>query len=386
MEIKRRVVGIALIAVFLTVVPSWNRPTEAAAVTAPRFEVDASWPKPLPNHWVLGEVDGVSVDSNDHIWIIHGAYGGPAGVSPTLALAAANPPAATCCIPAPPVLEFDEAGNLLRSWGGSGRDPGWPGNHGILSDGKGGVWIAGSGLAKYTEDGTLKFMIGKPGDRRGSNDMQSVGRPAKMFLDKKTGELYVADGYVNRRVLVLDAETGRYKRHWGAYGNKPDDSNPGPYVGNSAPPPQFRNPVHCAELANDGFLYVCDRKNDRLQVFRPDGTFVKEKSFFPATLDAGSVFDVAFSRDPQQKFMYLADGANEKIYVMLRDSLEILTTFGDGGRQPGAFFTLHGLATDSKGNLFTGEVGGQRVQKFNYKGLAAVTAADQGVVWPSRRR
>jgi DNA-binding beta-propeller fold protein YncE len=206
---------------------------------------------------------------------------------------------------------------------------------------------------------------------------------AKMYVDPKTDELYVADGYGNHRVIVFDAETGKYKRHWGAYGHKPDDKPLGRYEPADPPAQQFRNPVHCAELSHDGLLYVCDRPNDRIQVFKPDGTFVKEVFVAKNTLGDGSVWDIAFSKDPQQKYIYLADGANEKVYIIDRESMEILTSFGDGGRQPGEFYAVHSIATDSKGNIFTTETyRGQRIQKFLYKGLAAVTKKDQGVVWP----
>ena len=184
---------------------------------------------------------------------------------------------------------------------------------------------------------------------------------------------------------MFDAETGAYKRHWGAYGHKPDDVNLGPYDPKAPPAQQFRNPVHCADLSVDRLLYVCDRVNDRIQVFKPDGTFVKEAFFNKETLGSGSAWDVAFSRDPQQKFLYLADGENDKVHVIQRDTLELLTSFGEGGRQPGEFYGVHSMATDSKGNLYTTETyRGQRVQKFIFKGLAAVTKKDQGVVWPSR--
>jgi hypothetical protein len=196
----------------------------------------------------------------------------------------------------------------------------------------------------------------------------------------------VADGYGNHRVIVFDADTGKYKRHWGAYGKKPDDTNLGNYNPDAPIAQQFRNPVHCAELSNDNLLYVCDRVNDRIQVFKPDGTFIKEVFIAKRTLGDGSVWDIAFSKDPQQKYIYLADGANEKVYVMLRDSLEILTSFGDGGRQPGQFYAVHSIATDSKGNVYTTETyRGQRVQRFNYRGIAAVTKMDQGVVWPTKK-
>jgi len=360
----------------------------AATVQAPRFEVDPLWPKPLPNHWVIGMTIGVSADAQDHIWIIHRG----ATLEPKEIYAAANPPGAECCIPAPPVLEFDEAGNLIGHFGGPGQGYDWPdSNHGITVDYKGNVWIAGNGIGnaqvlKFTQDGKFLMQIGHPKQSKGSNDVDNLNRPAKTFIDPKTNELYVADGYGNHRVIVFDADTGKYKRHWGAYGHMPDDTNLGPYKPDDPPAPQFRNPVHCAELSHDNLLYVCDRVNDRIQVFKQDGTFVKEVFIAKNTLGDGSVWDIAFSKDPDQKYIYLADGANEKVYVMLRDTLEILTSFGDGGRQPGEFYAVHSIATDSKGNIFTTETyRGQRVQKFVYKGMAPVVKKDQGVVWPKTK-
>jgi DNA-binding beta-propeller fold protein YncE len=408
---------------------------EAAGVQAPRFEVDPMWPKPLPNHWVTGNIIGVSVDSKDHIWIIHRQ----GSLEAMENYAAANPPGpkrqkgvveSECCAPAPPVLEFDEDGTLLGHWGGS-DGPGytWPdSNHGITVDYKGNVWIGGNGrgtapgaapagrgapaevnetatanptpargagrgpayyhdsmVLKFTQDGKFLMAIGKPGASKGSNDTENLGLPAKIFVDPKTNEVYVADGYGNKRVIVFDADTGKYKRHWGAYGHKPDDTSLGPYKPDAPLAQQFRNPVHCADLSNDGMLYVCDRVNDRIQVFKPDGTFVKEKVLYKNTLGDGSVWDIAFSKDPGQKYIFLADGANEKIHILDRESLEVLTSFGDGGRQPGQFYAVHSIATDSKGNVFTTETyRGQRVQKFVNKGLAAVTKQDQGVLWPKK--
>ena len=383
---------------------------EAAGVQAPRFEVDPMWPKPLPNHWLLGMTIGVSVDAQDHIWIIH--RGG--SLERMENYLAANPPASECCMAAPPVLEFDEEGNLIGHWGGPGQGYDWPvSNHGITVDYKGNVWIGGNGrgaavapptqaaalnesqpgggpfndnmVLKFTQDGKFLMQIGHPGQSKGSNDLENLKGPAKMFVDKDANELYVADGYGNHRVIVFDADTGKAKRYWGAYGHKPDDTSLGPYNPDAPPAPQFRNPVHCAEIANDGLLYVCDRVNDRIQVFKKDGTFVKETIIAKRTLGDGSVWDIAFSKDPQQKYIFLADGSNEKVYIILRDTLEILTSFGDGGRQPGEFYAVHSIATDSKGNIFTTETyRGQRVQKFAYKGMAPVTKKDQGVVWPKK--
>jgi DNA-binding beta-propeller fold protein YncE len=396
-----------------------HKTVQAATTMAPRFEVNPLWPKPLPNHWLMGQTIGVSVDANDHIWIIHRA----GSLEPGEQHATTNPPTAQCCAPAPPVLEFDEEGNLLRHWGGPGEGFDWPNsNHGITIDYKGNVWIGGNGrgqapgarggrgagrggnapfelnesqvagvqgyfndsmILKFTQDGKFLMQIGKPGQSKGSNDTDNLRLPAKTFVDKETNEVYVSDGYGNHRVIVYDADTGKYKRHWGAYGHRPEDTDQGRYDPDAPPPQQFRNPVHCAEMSVDRLLYVCDRVNDRIQVFHPDGTFVKEMFIEKRTLGSGSAWDVAFSKDPQQKYIYLADGENDRVHILDRQSLEVLTTFGEGGRQPGEFYGVHSIATDSKGNIFTTETyRGQRVQKFTYKGLAPVAKQDQGVVWP----
>jgi DNA-binding beta-propeller fold protein YncE len=353
-------------------------------VEAPRFEVDPMWPKPLPNGWVLGETIGLGIDSQDHVWIVHRAD----RVNAMEGAADQNPPLGTCCRKAPPVLEFDGAGNLVGHWGGPGEGYEWPlSNHGIFIDFKDNVWIGGNDakdahILKFTKAGKFLMQFGHQGQSKGSNDTENFGRVAKIFVDPKANEAYVADGYGNKRVAVIDADTGTFKRYWGAYGNKPDDTALPRYDPDAPPAQQFRNPVHCAELSNDGFVYVCDRPNDRIQVFTREGKFVKESFIAKRTLGDGSVWDIAFSKDPQQKYIFLADGKNERIYVMLRDTLEILTSFGDGGRQPGQFFAVHSIATDSKGNIFTTETyEGRRVQKFVYKGIASVPR-EQGVVWP----
>ena len=250
------------------------------------------------------------------------------------------------------------------------------------------MWVGGNGdkdahVVKFTRDGKFLMQFGRQGKSTGSNDTENFGQVAKIFVDPKANEAYIADGYGNRRVAVIDADTGKFKRYWGAYGNKPDDTNLGPYDPSAPPAQQFRTPVHCAELANDGLVYVCDRPNDRIQVFQKDGKFVKETFIAKKTLGDGSVWDIAFSRDPQQRYLYLADGKNEKVYILDRDTLRILTSFGDGGRQPGQFFGVHSIATDSKGNIYTTETyEGKRLQKFVYKGLGPVTKPDQGAPWP----
>jgi hypothetical protein len=358
-------------------------------VQAPRFEVDPMWPKPVPNHWVFGNIIGVGVDSRDHVYIIHRGAG---SLEAKEIYAAENPPASECCIPAPPVLEFDADGNMLHAWGGPGPGYEWPeSNHGITPDAKGNLWIGGNGagvdghILKFTRDGKFVKQFGFAYANAGSNDMWAFNRVAKISVDDANNEAYVADGYGNKRVAVIDMDTGKIKRYWGAYGNKPDDANLGNYNPAAPPVQQFRNPVHCAEPTKDGLVYVCDRPNDRIQVFTKDGKFQKEVVVAKNTKGDGSVWDIAFSRDPQQKYMYLADGANEKIHVFDRLSLTELTSFGDGGRQPGQFYAVHSIATDSKGNVYTTETyRGQRLQKFVYKGLGPVTKPNQGTVWPTR--
>lgn len=359
---------------------------QARTVQAPMFEVDPLWPKPLPNHWLLGMTIGVHVDDQDHVWIIHRSSATLHNNEKALETGVGE-----CCRGAPPVLVFDQAGNLVRAWGGPGEGYEWPGsNHGIFVDHKGNVWIGGNGpkdahILKFTKDGKFLQQFGGLGKNAGSNSLEHFGRVAKIWVDPKANEAYVADGYLNKRVAVLDADTGKMKRYWGAYGNKPDDT-PLPKYDPAAPPSQqFRNPVHCSDLSHDGLLYVCDRQHDRLQVFKPDGTFVREAFYAKNTLGSGSTWDIAFSKDPQQRFIFIADGTNEVVRIVLRETLEEITNFGDGGRQPGQFYGVHSIATDSKGNVYTTETyEGKRVQRFIFKGVGTVTAGRQGVLWPKR--
>lgn len=385
----------------ITVLAAGERALEAAAreemVSAPRFEVDPVWPKPLPNKWVMGNVIGVGVDARDHVFIVHrnDTY------AATEIGAAQNPPTSECCVPAPPVIEFDQAGNVVAAWGGppANKEYVWPtSNHGIGVDDKGNLWIGGNGngnpaigqgpdshILNFTHDGKYLRTIGIPGQPTNSTTKDHFGKVAKISFDFKAQEAYIADGYGNHRVAVVDMASGAMKRYWGGYGNVPSDSNFGPYNPDVPLIKQFRTPVHCAEPSDDGLVYVCDRPNDRIQVFRKDGSFVQEKQIAPRTLGDGSVWDIAFSKDKDQKYIFLADGKNERIYVMDRASLEILTSFGDGGRQPGMWFAVHSIATDSKGNIYTTETyEGKRVQKFAYKGIGQVTRANQGVLWPKK--
>jgi hypothetical protein len=365
-----------------------NRATPPASGQAPRYEVDPFWPKPLPNRWILGAVAGVAVDARDHVWIVHR----PSTLQPN--------ETRSIWRAAPPVLEFDPAGNLVSSWSGPGSGYEWPDlEHGIHVDHDDNVWLGGGGekdaqILKFTRDGKFLLQIGRKGKGTGSNDTQNLGGVASMTVDRAANELYVADGYVNHRVIVFDTRTGAYKRHWGAYGKKPDDSYftqagerlPSPFSGavqnenrpsnydpDGPPPAQFRI-VHSVRIANDGLVYVCDRTNDRLQVFRKDGTFVKEAFVARRTLGSGSVWDIVFSIDPAQSYLVVNDGTNQQIWILQRDSLQVVSAFGQAGHWAGQFYGAHVMAGDSKGNLFIGETyEGKRVQKFVYRGLGAPT-------------
>lgn len=369
-----------------------QEPTIAASndVMAPAFLVDPLWPKPLPNHWITGNTIGVDVDDRDHIFTVHrnteNMFGGRTEIG--LALGVAE-----CCTPAPPILEYDIEGNLINAWGGpvEGAPYQWPeSNHGIEVAANGDVWIGGNGgpdshVLVFTRDGEYIRTVGVPGEEFDSNSTTAFGRVAEIAIDEDAGEAYFADGYVNKRVAVVDVATGAFKRYWGAYGSTDiDDDADDTYTPGQPGPDVFRGPVHCAEPSNDGLIYVCDRGADRVQIFRPDGTFVSEHIYNPATLAQGSTWDIAFSPDEEQEFIYLADGQNFKISIIDRASMEVLYTFGDGGRQPGLFYAPHSIATDSEGNIYTTETyEGKRVQKFLYQGMHPVTVRDRAPTWPA---
>ncbi len=365
---------------------------------APTFQVDPFWPKPLPNHWVMGPTIGVDVDGQDRIWLVHrntpNLFGGNTEIG-----AAQDPPVSECCAPAPPVLAFDRDGNLVQSWGGPGTETGdyvWPGsNHGITVDAMNNVWIGGNGstdagqdrhILKFTADGQFLAQYGTPGSALTSTSQEFFGRVAKVFVDDANAEVYVADGYINQRVAVIDQNTGEFKRTWTAYGNEPADVDIPRYQPGETPPQAFRTPVHCAEMSDDGLVYVCDRPSNRISIFQRDGTFVSEHIIAPATLSQGSTWDLDFSPDEAQTWMYLADGQNMKVYVIRRETMEVVYSFGDGGRQPGLFFAVHSIAVDSDGNIYTTETyEGKRIQKFTFMGMAEVSG-NTGAPWPADRR
>ena len=350
--------------------------TTAPDARMPAFEWDATWPKPLPNDtWAIGPVVGVSVDRRDHVFIVHRVSA--LRKNERYIAAAQHPPTADCCVPAPPILEFDQAGSLVSAWGGPGHGYEWPeSEHGIYADPNGFIWTGGNGgsdahLLRFTRGGAFVQQIGRKGMSQGNRDTVNLKRAADMTLDPSTNELYVADGYGNRRIIVFDAKTGAFKRMWGAYGNTPDDADIGEYDPTSPPAQQFRT-VHGVAVSTDGLVYVGDRSNDRVQVFKKDGTFVKEQFIARHTKLSGAASGVAFSVDPQQRFLYVLDGANHRVHVLLRESLQELGYFGRHGHWGGELDVPHNMAIDSKGNLYITEtLEGRRVQRFTYKGLVA---------------
>jgi DNA-binding beta-propeller fold protein YncE len=363
-------------------------------VQAPTFEIDPFWPKPLPNGWIYGTVIGVTVDAQDHVYIVHrGVQGAEAGADQ-------NPPLAECCSSAPPVLEFDADGNMVRAWGGPSETEEyvWPAsNHGLGVDQMGNIWIGGNGggdshVLKFSQQGEYLGTYGEPRNAPNSNATNHFGRVADIEFDFAANEAYFADGYANKRVAIVDIDSGEIKRTWGAYGNTPDDSYQ--YVGerrggtgwsaDDYEEQQFRTPVHCAEPSNDGLVYVCDRPNNRVQVFQTDGTYVREAYYAPETLGDGAIWDIAFSPDPEQSFIYVADGKNARIRIIDRQSMEEVSTIGTGGRYAGMFQAVHSIDTDSQGNIYATETyEGRRLHKFVYKGIGDA-ARHQGATWPSR--
>ncbi len=370
------VIGVAI------AVPRNTATAQESRVQVPQFEPDPLWAQALPNKWATGQVGGVAVDSHDNVWIFHR----PATIPESERGASLKPPASECCIPAPSVLEFGPDGKFLQAWGGPGAGYEWfKSEHGIFVDSKDNVWLSGSAkednhILKFTNKGKFLMQIGHAGKNTGSNDLENLGGPASLFVYPKTNELLVADGYFNHRVIVFDADSGKYKRHWGAYGKKPDDTYkfpPRAQLIQGPPAEQFHNPVHAVLVSNDELVYVADRTNNRFQVFRLDGTFIKEVFIARNTLQAeGTVHNFALSPDKEQKFLYIVDGSNKAIRVLNRQTLATVSNIGGhAGHNAREFFHAHSFAIDSKGNLFIGEVNdGMRYYKYAFKGMGPATS------------
>jgi DNA-binding beta-propeller fold protein YncE len=369
-------IGLAIIAAL----GSWQAsPKETAAAQAekptagvPVYQVDPTWPK-MEGNWMFGSIGGIAIDlTNDHVWVLQR----PRTLDTDENYAAQNPPLTDCCVPAPPVMEFDAAGNFIQGWGGPGQGYDWPEyEHGITIDYRGNIWILGSGkkdnqVLKFTKAGKFQLQIGHPGSSAGSMDTENFNQPTKASVYQKTNEVFISDGYVNRRVIVFDADTGAFKRLWGAYGKKPDDSAPQIRLFEGPKPQQF-NLVHAVLISNDDLIYVADRSNNRIQVFKPDGTFLKEAFVARGTrTPTGTAMDLAFSPDDRQQFLYVS-GGDQHVRILNRDTLQVVGSFGRVGHYPGQFHHLHVLAVDSKANVYTGESTGKRVQKFVFKGFSS---------------
>ena len=344
--------------------------TSGAGGEIPTFTVDPSWPLEMPDKWIMGAVTAVFVDAQDHIWVTHL----PETLTSEETSAAQDPPLGTCCVPAPVVIEFDAEGNVVQGWGYPATQDisEFPRNaHGLFIDHNDFVWIGTfrhHRVMKFTRSGELVMQIGEYEVTGGSNDESLLGGPAGIWVDPSTNELFIADGYRNRRVIVFDADTGAYLRHWGAYGEPPDDTYRYNRDPAGPPPRQFSTP-HGLIGSNDGLIYVADRRGNRIQVFQQSGEFVTEKIIAPETRSSGSAFVVGLSPDDDQEWLYLADGTNHKVWVLRRSDLEVVGEFGRGGRQVGQFLRPHGMSVDSRGNIYVGEAStGRRVQKFTVSG------------------
>ena len=380
---------VASVCIALVLAPSAFTRVTAQARQAPVFQVDPTWPA-LPNNWILGTVTSVTVGPDQHVWIVHR----PRTV-----------PEAKRAQAAPAVLEYDAAGKFVKAWGGDGKGYDWPSaEHGISADYKGNLWFTGSGpsgggpgatqdnmILKFSRDGKFLLQVGGRNQPGGNKDTKNFERATDIDVYKKTNEALISDGYGNRRVIVLDADTGAFKRMWGAFGRPPDDDPPAPArpaaagggaaaggaapAAAAAPPstpegsPRFANPVHGIKVSNDGLVYVCDRTNRRIQVFGIDGKYVNQ--VFINRSEAVSAAGLGFSADPQQTYLYVADYGNSHVVVVNRKTLEVLYQFGKRSAAPGDFQGIHNLATDSKGNLYTAEVApGNRAQRFVLKGIS----------------
>ncbi len=375
MQRSPRILGLGLVLVVTPFVGSCGADdgttgTNRAGGEVPTFTVDPSWPLEMPNKWIMGAVTAVFVDEQDHVWVTHL----PETLTPEEISAVQDPPLGTCCVPAPIVIEFNAQGAVVQGWG----DPAtqdiseFPRNaHGLFIDHNNFVWIGTfrhHRVMKFTRSGELVMQIGEYEVTGGSNDVTLLGGPAGIWVDPSTNEVFIADGYGNRRVIVFDADTGAYLRHWGAYGEEPDDTYRYDRDAAGPPPRQFSTP-HGLIGSNDGLIYVADRRGNRIQVFRQSGEFVTEKIIAPETRSSGSAFVVGLSPDADQEWLYLADGTNHKVWVLRRSDLEVVGEFGRGGRQVGQFLRPHGMSVDSQGNIYVGEAStGRRVQKFTVSG------------------
>jgi hypothetical protein len=372
-NLSRAVIVAWVIVTVLEVI--WLFATQAAAQTSlaparnlPMFEVDASWPK-VPTKWKLGDVSSVAIDAQGNSWVLHR----PRTLKPDQAALAA-----------PPILVFDAAGNFIKAWGGAGSGYEWvEREHGIHIDHKGFVWLGGNNcpglklaglkpvaddqLLKFTPDGKFVIQIGGSNQSKGNADTKNVHRAADVWVHPQTNEAFVADGYGNHRVIVFDADSGAFKRVWGAFSNKPVDDDhcenvPKATFADAAGPQNF-SIVHAIRVANDGMVYVADRENRRVQMFTKDGKFLKQlvKTATPFARN------LALSPDAEQQFLYVGDG--KEISIVDRKTLEIAGSIQGQGMLGGG----HQIATDAKGNIYVAATG-SGMQKLTFKGMSPLAS------------
>lgn len=382
---KRAVLGLTYLAavVALGVSSPGQAQSGEGDVPVPRYKVDPYWPKPLPNNWLMKDIPRVAVDKQDRVWII------TRGEEITKAEAGLeqNPPAALCCRTPPTVMAFDQAGEVVYAWGK--KDGYLPGGkpmyqrrvRALALDKEGNVWVggndAGDTLLQFTPDGTFLREFGRrgpvvPASQQKPNNQQTdylLRGPTNPTIDAETGELFVDDAQLNKRILVYDLASGAFKRGWGGHGVSLSeiDNDPVAEFDPAGPPRTHFTPTsHCVKISVDRLVYFCNRGGDSIQVFTTQGKFVKEFFLYRAAAGGGErVFDVAFSHDPKQKYMFVSDGTNGVVWILRRDDGAIVGSVGHKGRMAGEFYTPNGIAVDSQGNLFVGEVGGAgRVQKF----------------------
>jgi len=352
----------------------------AQSSDAPQYTYDPTWPKlPLPNGWAFQAITGMYVDEDDVIWVLQRPRDFDRDT--TQNYASLERPSARCCTKPPAVMAFDVDGNLLHAWGDPETVLGWPGSeHTILVDRAGFVWVGGATpgdtLLKFTKDGELVGEFGRRGPAVSFSEQQQDNQQTELLLrgvaaaefDEEARELFIADGYLNRRVLVFDMDTFEFKRGWGAYG-KPlaEISNdvPPPHDPDTPPRDDFQGSVHAVRLSQDGLLYVSDRQGNRIQVFTKQGEFVDEFAVAPWTLDRGSAGSITFSLPPEQAQLFITDIMNNVVWILDRKTGETIGEIGFMGHSGGGFHWVHVAASDSAGNLYTGEVdSGKRIQKF----------------------
>ncbi len=381
--------------------PAWPA---TIPTNGPQYKVDPFWPKRLPNNWSMQQVVDTYVDKDDHIWIINRQ----SDARPDEVGAATNH-GIECCVPGPEIIQFDQAGNVLKSWDGKGT-PGWPGRLQTFAvDRNINIYVSGTTpgdtIAKYDSNGKFLSDFGHRGPKIPANQVKQNNQQTDIFppgigafeFDEDAREIYISDGFLNKRILVYDMDTYAFKRGWGGHGIPLSeiDNDPIPDYAFPAPTPpdqkQFAPALHCAHPSNDGFVYVCERGSDSIQVFTKQGKFVNRYWIHPQTQSrgphcgsiwsttdppCGTIYNLALSTDKEQRYIFVADGTNNTVWILNRKTGALVGSFGGNGRYAGNLHWIDSIAVDSHGNIYTGEVeDGKRVQKWIPQNALAKAAA-----------